>query len=763
MHLGLAVGSTLLVGGPLSISGCDRAPPALAPQIPSPATVRSDPALSALRAPAQPAVVRASSSPSAPISDEALLRLAAGECSPSPAGERSPLQALPCEDQRASALFELASRWTASAAGFAAPSPDALRRFAAASSEALHADSQHLQAWTLAGVAALAALRDDARHALAESPLPTQILTILADAPPLLHARGLFALGAMFSLLPGPTLPGQVHAQIAAGLRHPDRMVWRQAVLAAVVSGDDSQDPEVLRVLPRLFATDAAPSPAAAAGHLPILPARLSRAQVADLAPLLPPFVDELVAADAVAGPVQALRLLAVVLQADPQSGTAHFLRAKLLDRRHDAGALAELRTALALGNLPSGFVAELGPAASTLTPAIDLEQARRRVRALLAHRHPLRDSRRARLTASLLDHPGQGQPVVVAVAPRDLEARAAAQLDAEGPSSPASLALGRELFRTYPFSSQQDYDSCLRSFLKPDGNNHDLLDALGLQLASDDDGPPHVVGLVQTREATADAAAAGEAVRYGVTCALCHTQTDAQGQRRDGLPSRSYDPGLLLAACIDQPIHYKAQNRNLDQLMAYLPGRNDSSSDGVNDPTDIPSLWGLADHGAVRWNGDTPSLELQIDRNLSSRSAPPAVIALVAAYLRSLGRTAAATVASQTAAPTTDPLLAAGRRVFARTCARCHEPPLYTSGRVIALATVETDATRVSAVLPNSGEGYKVPTLLGLSQTAPYLHDGSQPSLEALLDPRRGGGHRFGQDLTTAERAALLRFLRTL
>jgi hypothetical protein len=36
---------------------------------------------------------------------------------------------------------------------------------------------------------------------------------------------------------------------------------------------------------------------------------------------------------------------------------------------------------------------------------------------------------------------------------------------------------------------------------------------------------------------------------------------------------------------------------------------------------------------------------------------------------------------------------------------------------------------------------GYKVPSLLGLWLSAPYLHDGSVPTVQALFDPARGAG----------------------
>lgn len=80
--------------------------------------------------------------------------------------------------------------------------------------------------------------------------------------------------------------------------------------------------------------------------------------------------------------------------------------------------------------------------------------------------------------------------------------------------------------------------------------------------------------------------------------------------------------------------------------------------------------------------------------------------------------------------------------------------------------------------------DGYRVSTLEGLWSTAPYLHNGSVPTLEALLDPPAerpavfevhgverdvavGGnsnrGHAFGVDLSPDDKAALVAYLRSL
>jgi hypothetical protein len=71
----------------------------------------------------------------------------------------------------------------------------------------------------------------------------------------------------------------------------------------------------------------------------------------------------------------------------------------------------------------------------------------------------------------------------------------------------------------------------------------------------------------------------------------------------------------------------------------------------------------------------------------------------------------------------------------------------------------------------------YRVPSLHGVGTRGPLFHDGTLPSLEALLDPNRQiapyparlhgpgaiPGHPFGLDLAGADRDALLDYLHAL
>ncbi len=179
------------------------------------------------------------------------------------------------------------------------------------------------------------------------------------------------------------------------------------------------------------------------------------------------------------------------------------------------------------------------------------------------------------------------------------------------------------------------------------------------------------------------------------------------------------------------------------------------------------------------------------------------------------------------------------GEAVFEKTCARCHGTyganPSYPS-KIVPLDVIGTDPARSLGISDRAVEhynatwfgeqypvtarriGYQAPPLDGIWATAPYLHNGSVPTLHALLDsstrPDRftrppstdfehydqqnvgwtfrrvsaqelastkrslheahfiydtsrfglgNGGHTFGDKLSDPERASLIEYLKTL
>jgi mono/diheme cytochrome c family protein len=169
--------------------------------------------------------------------------------------------------------------------------------------------------------------------------------------------------------------------------------------------------------------------------------------------------------------------------------------------------------------------------------------------------------------------------------------------------------------------------------------------------------------------------------------------------------------------------------------------------------------------------------------------------------------------------------LAAQGKPIYDRYCADCHAVGAPHTCKIIPAAEIGTDTNRMATwtqaaadqantAVKNLGinrpnliqnNGYASPPLDGLWMRAPYLHNGSVPTLRDLLqpveqrpkvfyrgydvyDPRNGGfitqgpaaeraglkcdvtvrgngnqGHTYGTDLSAADQQALLEYLKTL
>ena len=109
--------------------------------------------------------------------------------------------------------------------------------------------------------------------------------------------------------------------------------------------------------------------------------------------------------------------------------------------------------------------------------------------------------------------------------------------------------------------------------------------------------------------------------------------------------------------------------------------------------------------------------------------------------------------------------------------CTNCHDGVLLTDLQYhnvgIGMDAEEPDTGRFRASENESDTGaFKTPTLLDISKSAPYFHDGSVATLEEAVDLMLGGGMENPNldtvnlqpvELTDAEKADLLAFLRSL
>jgi cytochrome c peroxidase len=106
--------------------------------------------------------------------------------------------------------------------------------------------------------------------------------------------------------------------------------------------------------------------------------------------------------------------------------------------------------------------------------------------------------------------------------------------------------------------------------------------------------------------------------------------------------------------------------------------------------------------------------------------------------------------------------------------CANCHEGPSLSDFSFHDIGLAKEDDIGRGRLFPTSVKlrhGFKVPTLRDVARRAPYMHDGSIPTLEAVVDAYDTGGvdrpsrsefiHPLG--LSLAEKQDLVAFLRTL
>lgn len=94
--------------------------------------------------------------------------------------------------------------------------------------------------------------------------------------------------------------------------------------------------------------------------------------------------------------------------------------------------------------------------------------------------------------------------------------------------------------------------------------------------------------------------------------------------------------------------------------------------------------------------------------------------------------------------------------------CASCHVGEALTNN-----ANADVGTLRLAGRNPDNGlvvtRGFNVPSLLGIGRTAPYLHDGSQVSLEERVYSNQGDRHGVTSTLTEQEKADLVAYLKAL
>ncbi|MCA9220506.1 MAG: c-type cytochrome [Planctomycetales bacterium] len=190
---------------------------------------------------------------------------------------------------------------------------------------------------------------------------------------------------------------------------------------------------------------------------------------------------------------------------------------------------------------------------------------------------------------------------------------------------------------------------------------------------------------------------------------------------------------------------------------------QNDNLSDqGFGAPKRVLSLLGVKDTAPYAWNGGVNRLEDQIRNSIektmqSDDEVKGDQVKAIAAYLRTLEPPPAYEVLRARA---DEAAVARGRELFASLqCTSCHAPPLYTTPDTYDVGLVDREGNRL----------YNPPSLRGVSQRGPYLHDDQTrsyddpPQAVTLDDVFRKFRHQLPRNLDDKELRDLLAFLRSL
>lgn len=298
-----------------------------------------------------------------------------------------------------------------------------------------------------------------------------------------------------------------------------------------------------------------------------------------------------------------------------------------------------------------------------------------------------------------------------------------------------------------------------------------------------------------------------GAITSLGIQCALCHSTVDDAfapgiGNRLDGWPNRDLDVGAIVATAPDlaplEDLLGADRATVVSVLQSWGPGKYDAElimdgkafrPDGGSAATVLPAAFGLSGlnlhtytgWGSVsHWNAYVAVTQMHgqgnfFDPRLDDAEKFPIAAAngfghivveedLVGPKLPDLQAYQLSLVAPSPPADRFDAVAAErGRDVFegpAR-CASCHTPPLYTESGWPMHTPAEIGIDSFQADRSPDGR-YRTTPLRGLftREKGGFYHDGRFETLDDVVAHYEGV---FSLDLSDAERADLVQFLRSL
>ena len=288
------------------------------------------------------------------------------------------------------------------------------------------------------------------------------------------------------------------------------------------------------------------------------------------------------------------------------------------------------------------------------------------------------------------------------------------------------------------------------------------------------------VVGLKGTVETVSGK---GTLTRVGITCALCHSTVDNAfapgiGKRLDGWPNRDLDPGAIIALSPALNGATKAVYRSWGKGK-YDPRFN---LDGKNGPQVIPPAYGLSGVHRITSTGDGDDIAYwnryvgvtQMGGH-GTFTEPRTGVSVthgsddrITSKLPALQAYQLTLKAPSPPAGSFDAVAASrGKIVFEGSggCSVCHSGNALTDANARLHSPAEVVSEPEAAGVPSyasrsATKQYRTAPLHGLWQHAPYFHNGSAPTLEAVVQAYNA---RNALGLSRADVSDLVEYLKSL
>ena len=267
---------------------------------------------------------------------------------------------------------------------------------------------------------------------------------------------------------------------------------------------------------------------------------------------------------------------------------------------------------------------------------------------------------------------------------------------------------------------------------------------------------------------------------RVGITCALCHSTVDDSfapgiGKRLDGWANRDLNPGFIIA------LSSQVDATTKTALQAWGKGKFDprNNIDKLSKPVVIPPAYGLANihritvtgdgQDIASWNryvavaemggqGSVAEPRLNLNMTNGTQDLVTSKLPALQAYQLSLQAPAAPAGSFDVAAA------ARGKLVFegAGQCQQCHIGPTFTDANNILHPATDSMAEPElpSYASRSASKQYRTSPLKGVWQHAPYFHDGSAATLDAVVATYN---NKRSLGLTPVQMADLAQYLKSL